>query len=161
MTTASRIMDGLIDDGHDVTHADQLRRRHVRRGARSVSPFLDRPRGVTVSGDIRHDQAGPRHLRSSRRGIRPRARGHAVHRRQPEECRRRQGGRLAGGAVHRTPKRSRRTSSVSGSRRDWTNGGPEISYASNWQALRRRRAPCRARAMRRSSSIAVSPPLRS
>ena len=56
------LMERLIDNGHDVTHADQFRRRHVRRGAQAL-PVSEKPRGVTVSGEIKADQAGPRHLR--------------------------------------------------------------------------------------------------
>ncbi len=46
-------MNGLIDDGHDVTLLTNFASRHVPSRRASASRFCDRPRGVTVSGDDR------------------------------------------------------------------------------------------------------------
>ena len=94
------MMERLIDAGHDVTLLtnfaadtfDEARRRF---------PFLERARGVTVSGEVGMIKPERGDLRPPCADLRPRAGGNAVHRRQPEERRRRQAGRLAGGALHR------------------------------------------------------------
>lgn len=92
------IMEKLIDSGHDVTLLTNW----------AADTFIE-ARGRSIPGPpTRHhrvrrdraDQAGSQDLRPSRRFIRPRSGRVPVHRRQPEECRRRQGGRLAGGVVH-------------------------------------------------------------
>ena len=87
--------------------------------ARERFPFLERPRGVTVSGEvgmIKPERAIYDH-HAATFGLEPAATLFIDDSQKNVDGR--QGRRLAGGAVHRTPKRSRRTSSVSGSRRDW------------------------------------------
>ncbi len=46
------IMEALIDDGHDVTMLTNFAADTFRH-ARKLYPFLDKPRGVTVSGEVR------------------------------------------------------------------------------------------------------------
>ncbi|MDI7921548.1 HAD family hydrolase [Ferirhizobium litorale] len=46
------IMEGLIEDGHDVTMLTNFASDTFRE-AQEMYPFLKRPRGVTVSGDVR------------------------------------------------------------------------------------------------------------
>ncbi len=46
------IMEGLIDDGHDVTMLTNFAADTFRQ-AQAIFPFLTRPRGVTVSGEVR------------------------------------------------------------------------------------------------------------
>ena len=95
------LMERLIDAGHDVTMLTNFAADTFVE-ARERFPFLNKPRGVTVSGEIGMIKP-ERGIYDHHVGdIRPGAGGDDVHRRQPEECRRREGRRLAGGAVHRT-----------------------------------------------------------
>ena len=94
------IMERLIDAGHDVTMLTNFAADTFVE-ARARFPFLERPRGVTVSGEIGMIKPERGIYDHHAAGVRPGPGGDAVHRRQPEECRWREGRRMAGGAVHR------------------------------------------------------------
>jgi 2-haloacid dehalogenase len=92
--TAS-LMERLIEAGHDVTMLTNFAADTFAE-ARQRFPFLNRPRGVTVSAEVGHLKPEPEIYR-----IHAEACGIAVHRRQPRKCRGRAGGRVAGGPVRR------------------------------------------------------------
>ncbi len=60
MTTSVEIMEGLIDAGHDVTMLTNFSDDTFRLAQEELFPFLNRPRGVTVSGRVKLIKPDPR-----------------------------------------------------------------------------------------------------
>ena len=131
MTMSRALMTGLIEAGHDVTMLTNFASDTFVE-ARERFPFLQHPRGVTVSGDVGFikPQREIYDLHVSTFGLA--AAGDHLHRRQPRQCRWRERRRLAGSAVPerqnaRGGPRASRDRAVTG-----RSGGPEtsVSYCS-------------------------------
>lgn len=95
------IMEGLIDAGHDVTMLTNFSDDTFRQAQEELFPFLNRPRGVTVSGRVKLIKPDPRIYELRTRTFeKSRPRGDTVHRRQSRQCAGSQGLWLACGAVY-------------------------------------------------------------
>ena len=94
------IMERLIAAGHDVTMLTNFAADTFAE-ARTRYPFLQRPRGVTVSGEVGMIKPDRDIYRPSRCHVRAGPIRNDLHRRQPSECRRSQGCGMAGCALSR------------------------------------------------------------